>query len=271
MKTHPSHAHRTAAFTMMEMIVVITIIALLAVMAFPVYSKLQRMANETVTVNGLKQIVAATMTWAADHGDKLPSPKYSSGDKSLPHYWNTATSGEDGLWLKGVVFAQIYMEETPPDFTVEDSTQVTFPGESNRATDGSHLISTVFECKASVRNLPEETDWYRHSYAMNGNLMYDEIATLDGSEDVWLTEKALSKFEPTAAMLYVDSLDKNIVMAEDAQSILDAAEKRYEDRFFMAAFIDGHVSKMPKNDLPEGDPTTDRESSLFWRGVMPDR
>lgn len=266
-----SSRHASAAFTMMEMIIVITIIAVLATMAFPVYSKLQRMANETVTVNGLKQIIAATMTWAADHGDKIPSPKYTAEDKNLPDYWKLDSDGEEGLWLNGIIYAQIYIEEpeTPEDGT-GPLTGVA-EGVSNIATSGKHLVGTVFESKSSVRNNPEERDWFRHSYAMNANLMYDEIATLNGSSDPWLTEKAVSKFEPTATMAFIDFIESNIIMASDAESLEEVAEKRYEGRLIMAAFLDGHVSKIHPSDLPKGDPETDREASLFWRGVMPQR
>jgi prepilin-type N-terminal cleavage/methylation domain-containing protein/prepilin-type processing-associated H-X9-DG protein len=265
----PRRAH--AAFTMMEMIIVVTIIAVLTTMAFPVYSKLQRMANETVTVNGLKQIVAATMTWAADHGDKVPSPLYNGTEKNLPHFWKTVSDGQEGLWLNGVVFAQIYIEEPDSAMTVDDSTQYVLPGASNIATAGTHLVTTVFESKASVRNMPEERDWFRHSYAMNANLMYDELATLDGSADPWLTEKALSKFEPSAAMIFIDFIDDNIVMASDFGSLEEVADKRYEGRMVMAAYLDGHVSKLHPRELPSGDPESDRAASLFWRGVLPQR
>lgn len=257
------------AFTMVEMLIVIAIAGVLTALAFPAFTKMKRMASDAVSVSGLKQVVVATGLWAADHGGKLPSPKYTGDEKDLPLYWTTATSGEDGLWLKGVVFAQVYAEEPEPGLTVDQSISESFEGVSNKATDGKHLVGTVFESKASVTLSPEERDWYRHTYAMNANLMYDELATLSGVADPWLTEKAISKFEPSAAMVYVDCIEKNIVMAEDYSLLVEAAEKRYEDRFVLVAYLDGHVAKVHPSEIPSGNPEVDREASLFWRGLLP--
>ncbi|MCB1089455.1 MAG: type II secretion system protein [Verrucomicrobiae bacterium] len=274
MKQH-FRSRSSKAFTMLEMMIVVTVIGILAAMAFPAYVKMQRWARETVTVNNLKQITAATLTWAADHGDKLPSPRYTGNEKNLPYYWKMDTDGEAGVWLNGVVFAQIYMEDAEKaGLTLDQSTEARPDGESKIATAGKHLIGTVFECEASVKAMPEELDWFKHSFAMNGNLMYDEIATFGGSSgvsDPWMTEKALSKFDPAVSMLYIDCIEKNIVMATDIDSLKEAAEKRYEGRMVMVAFVDGHVSKMnPEKYIPDEDPQTDREASLFWRGVLPE-
>lgn len=267
----PRHPRRWSAFTLMELMVVISIIAVLAAMAFPVYTKLQRLAEETVCVNGLKQIVSATMTWAAEHSDKLPSPRYSGSEKELPDYWKLDSDGEPGLWLNGVIYAQLYIEDPQDAPTGGEPLTGSASGVSNLATSGKHLVGTVFESRVSTKRMPEERDWYRHSYAMNANLMYDEIALLSGASDPWLTEKSVSKFEPVAAMIYIDCIDQNIVMASDYGLIVDAADKRYDGKRLLAAYLDGHVAKMHPNELPDEDPESDREASLFWRGVLPDR
>lgn len=261
---------RRSGFTMMELMIVIAIIAVLAAMAYPVFTKLVRLAEESVSVNGLKQILAAMTTWSAEHGDKVPSPKYDGTENNLPNYWKLQTDGEEGLWLNGVLYAQIYFEE-PEDETSEEPLTGVAQGVSNLASAGSHLVGTVFESRVSIKRNPQERDWYRHSYAMNANLMYDELARLEGASDPWLTEKANSKFEPVAAMVFIDCIDQNIVMASDYSLIIDTAEKRYDGKRLLAAYLDGHVAKMHPNELPDGDPETDRESSLFWRGVMPER
>ncbi len=253
---------------MIELLIVILIIGILSALAFPVAGKVKRLADEAVTINNLKQISSATMVWAAEHGDKLPSPKYSGDEIDLPLYWTLQTDGEEGLWLNGVVFAAVYIEE---DLADDPSDIVPAPsGGSNQASSGVHLVSTVFESRVSTLANPQETNWYKHSFAMNANLMYDEMATLRGLPNPWYSEKALSKFEPAAAMLFIDCSEPNVVMAEDLPSILETAEERYDGKRVAVCYLDGRVQKIHPDEIPASDPESDRESSLFWRGVLPD-
>jgi prepilin-type N-terminal cleavage/methylation domain-containing protein len=274
MKIRPIFPARIrCAFTLIEMLIAITIMVILASAAIPAYNSIVNKANETVCVSGLQQMVSGTMNWAADHGGKIPSPKYSASDPGLPDYWKLDTDGEEGLWLNGVIFAQMYLED--PEKAAEGSEDGPATGSavgiSQLAETGKHLVGTVFENKLSVRKNAAERDWYRHSYAMNANLMYDEIATVNGAADPWLTEKAIAKFDPVSAMLFIDCIDQNIVMATDRGLIIEAADQRYDGKRVLAAFLDGHVDKLIPKDVPEADPETDRRSSLFWRGILPER
>lgn len=264
---------RPRAFTMLEIMIVITIIIILASAAMPAYNAIVNKANEAVCIKGLQHMVSGTMTWAAEHGDKLPSPKYSASDPGLPDFWKLDTDGEEGLWLNGVIYAQIYMEDPEKADEGSDNGPATGSaiGVSQLAETGKHLVGTVFENKVSIRKNASEHDWYRHSYAMNANLMYDEIAKINGASDPWLTEKSVSKFDPVTAMLFIDCIEQNIVMATDRGMIIDAADKRYDGKRVLAAFMDGHIDKLTPREVPEGDPETDRHSSLFWRGIMPER
>lgn len=267
MKSSPPLSHRFA-FTMVEMMVAVAIIGILAAMAFPAYNKLKFAAYDAVTVHNLQQLVNATITWASEHSDRIPSPDYSSvPEDKQPEYVGA------GRWLDGVVFAELYVERGSEDGSGDsesgnisdpqtwDPTGASAPG----ATSGGHLKGTVFECKASVKRLHEIKDWYQHSFAMNANLQYDEIN--ESSSDPWLTEKNLTKFELPQAMLYVDCIDSNIVMASDIGLLEDAAERRYAGKHVLAAFVDGNVQKIHPDRIPSGDPQTDHEASLFWRGV----
>lgn len=263
----PANRRRTGAFTLLELMIVIIIIAILGALSFPVFAKIKALANEAVCVNNLKQISSATMLWAADHGDKLPSPKYSGNEPDLPKYAMLGSDGEEGLWLNGVVFAQIYFEEEPE---TDDSGNIQLTAPTNLADSGKHLVGTVFESTVSTAKNADERDWYRHSYAMNANIMYDELAILRDLPNPWYSEKALSKLEPAATMLYIDCTDANIVMASDLGLILDTADDRYNGKKILAAFVDGRVEKIHPNEIPDGNIESDREASFFWRGVMPD-
>ncbi|MFQ3678433.1 MAG: prepilin-type N-terminal cleavage/methylation domain-containing protein [Fimbriimonadaceae bacterium] len=60
------------AFTLIELLVVIAIIAILAAILFPVFAQAKMAAKRTTTVSNMKQIVTATIMYAADHDDALP-------------------------------------------------------------------------------------------------------------------------------------------------------------------------------------------------------
>ncbi|MEM9017212.1 MAG: hypothetical protein AAGC68_09360, partial [Verrucomicrobiota bacterium] len=167
--------------------------------------------------------------------------------------------GETELWLDNVVFAELYMKENI------DGEVTAY----NIDADGTHLKGTVFESSASVKADPGEEDWHRHSYAMNANLQYDRIYDQVQSPDPWLTEKSLSNlvFAPNA-MVIIDCAEKNVVMFEDREFIIDAATERWGEKGkVIVGFLDGHAERIAKEQIPDEDPQVDRLSSRFWRGV----
>lgn len=259
-----SRSHRQG-MTLVELIVVVVIIATLIALLVPGLSKAKEIAEAMKSTANLKEIAVSTLNWAAENNSKIPSPQYPGGmepppgvmaEDFFPEHYDLA---ESGLWLDGVVFAQIYMKEDP-----EGGSSSNY----NVTEDGEHLKGTFFESSRSVKKDPTEKDWHKHSYAMNANLQYDRIYKQVDSADPWLTEKTLSNlvFAPRA-MLYIDNIDSNVVKHENRQEIIDTIEKRWDGGKVIAAFLDGHAERLSENEIPAGDPTTDRESSRFWRGV----
>lgn len=251
--------------TLVELIVVVVIIATLIALLVPGLSKAKEIAEAMKSTANLKEIAVSTLNWAAENNSKIPSPQYPGGmvtpsgmsdEDYFPKHYNL---GESGLWLDGVIFAQIYMKEDP-DGAESTSYNVT--------EDGEHLKGTFFESSRSVKKDPQEKDWHKHSYAMNANLQYDRIYNQVESSDPWLTEKTLSNlvFAPRA-MLYIDNIESNVVKHENRSDIIDTIEKRWDGGKVIAAFLDGHAERLSENEIPAADPTTDRESSRFWRGV----
>jgi prepilin-type N-terminal cleavage/methylation domain-containing protein/prepilin-type processing-associated H-X9-DG protein len=252
--------------TLMELLIVIAIIGVLMALMVPGVEKAKLMANYAKNTANIREIGLATITWASDRGNKLPSPEYPGGmevpnsvsaEDYFPEYWDL---GPSGLWLDGVVFAQIYMRENKDgDVTKYEVNE-----------QGEHLKGTLFENTISVLRNPQEEDWHRHSYAMNKNLQYDRIYDQVSSTDPYLTEKTLSNliFSPKA-LLYIDCIESNVIDFNDRSLLEETSEERYKGGKLMAVFLDGHAERLTVNQIPDEDPESDRESSRFWRGVDP--
>jgi prepilin-type N-terminal cleavage/methylation domain-containing protein len=67
-----SHRTHNAAFTLLEVLLVIAIIATLLALLLPSLSKAQLRAKRVKCLNNLKQIGVAFQTFAHDHGDRYP-------------------------------------------------------------------------------------------------------------------------------------------------------------------------------------------------------
>ena len=68
----PLRRNETAAFTLLELLVVISIIVILAALLLPAMAKTKAKANQIACLNNLKQIGVASHLFAHEHGDKFP-------------------------------------------------------------------------------------------------------------------------------------------------------------------------------------------------------
>lgn len=255
----PAATRRNAGFNLIELLVVIVIIATLTSIAIPGYSKILDTTRAANDITNLRGLVNAAFKFASDNNEKLPSPQYQPGASGLPDSWDAAETGS-GLWLDGTIFDQVY-----PDVDIVNDP---------KASAGDHLVGTIFVSDASVKKNTDETDFYRHSYAMNANLQYDRIHDTAGTAaDKYLTEKTYANLNAmNSGMLFIDCVDTNIVKAEDYSAIKEAGEERRQG-YVITAFLDGHVEKLRFTSpdgagmVPSGDPESDLDSAKFWRGV----
>ncbi len=75
----PRAAHVRAAFTLMEILVVVSIILVLAAIALPVYSTVLSRANKAVAVNNMRQTTAALISYAGQNDGDFPEENIPSG------------------------------------------------------------------------------------------------------------------------------------------------------------------------------------------------
>lgn len=95
---HPKQLHKfNAAFTMVELLVVITIIVVLALLSFSLASRLRLKASSAISTSNLRQVGTAIATYASDNNSTLPGPVLSD---HFPRYQNNALSGQLGWLLK---------------------------------------------------------------------------------------------------------------------------------------------------------------------------
>ena len=95
---HPrpvSTARRRAAFTLMEILVVVSIILILAAIALPVYSTVLSRANKAAALNNMRQTTAALISYAGQNDGDFPDENILVGTS-----WATAsTAAGEKAWF----------------------------------------------------------------------------------------------------------------------------------------------------------------------------
>jgi type II secretory pathway pseudopilin PulG len=86
-----------AAFTLVELLVVIIIIATLAALLFPLVTSMRKRASSSISVSNLRQIGASIAHYASDRNSTLPGPILTDNHTK---YQNNAVSGQLGWYLK---------------------------------------------------------------------------------------------------------------------------------------------------------------------------
>jgi len=69
---HPVNSSRRAAFTLVEMLIVISIIGLLAALLFPVFARVRESARATSCSSNLRQLGLAFAQYTQDYGNRYP-------------------------------------------------------------------------------------------------------------------------------------------------------------------------------------------------------
>ena len=101
MKHQPAFraARPSAAFTLMEILVVVSIILVLAAIALPVYSTVMNRAHKIVALSNMKQITGALATYASQNDGDFPDENIPLGST-----WANAADPEKGakVWYNSL-------------------------------------------------------------------------------------------------------------------------------------------------------------------------
>jgi prepilin-type N-terminal cleavage/methylation domain-containing protein len=89
-KTTKLHVADAAAFTLVELLVVIGIIGGLAALAFPVIQRGMNSGREAKMISAMKQVVLANTLFSADNSGQIMTLKYP-GDPTVTGGWVTGT------------------------------------------------------------------------------------------------------------------------------------------------------------------------------------
>lgn len=91
--------HRACAFTLIELLIVIGIIAILASVILPVYGNVQLVGKRSQSLNNMRQLAMATLSYSGDHGGVLPQ----QGDATTWASAATNTAAENDQWYNTVL------------------------------------------------------------------------------------------------------------------------------------------------------------------------
>ncbi len=98
---HPRFFRTGAAFTLIELLTVIAIVAVLAALLFPVVGRMQASASKAKCSSKLRQLMIASIGYAADHDGILPY-RNATQDWRHPHVYNKTDFAQFEPYLGGV-------------------------------------------------------------------------------------------------------------------------------------------------------------------------
>src|SRR5437763_139404 len=106
---HAVSLRKRAAFTLVELLVVIGIIAVLIGIVLPALNKAREQAKRVVCMSNMKELATLMRMYAVDNRDFCPIGFIDTKDFSYEVFWNNANSAPPRATLLGLLFPQ-------PDF-----------------------------------------------------------------------------------------------------------------------------------------------------------
>ena len=160
-----SHRQVRAAFTLLELLVVITIIGILAAISLPLFARIMIQGRETKTMSNLRQIGAAALLYANENNQQLPdrvadgSSGPSSGNKwptvLKPYLQDTRIYGSPIPDLNGVAYRvtdpTLYFDNT------KNYTSYIYNGLNDMSPPGYATGTSVITTRLNLMDQPSQT------------------------------------------------------------------------------------------------------------------
>ena len=205
--------HRSDAFPLIELLVVIVIIGVLTALALPVYSQVMVKSRQTTTLSNMKQVGAAFLLYAGDNNNRLPD-RVISGAK-----WPS---------LLSTYVQNLHVYNSPiPDYV----------GTADQVTDPTKLVSDSYNYTDYIANGYGDTTQYGSVAPVLSNISTPTQVILLGIQ------------KPHANNFYMDFYERNEVSVVDKAPQGAGGSSAWAGAVYV--FCDGSAKFL--TDYPAGD------------------
>jgi prepilin-type N-terminal cleavage/methylation domain-containing protein/prepilin-type processing-associated H-X9-DG protein len=263
-KLEPNDIAQRDGFTLIELLVVIAIIAILAAILLPVLRTAQQRAQQTQSLNNIKQWAAAQDMYVDDNNQYLPFTKVPDGtpgtpggyDEDTPNWsdlgdvYHTAKGGNSqaAAAINGVWFDALpnYIGGLPlyDYFTTIDNGMSIF-----------NASQTIFHCPSALINPNELNDNIRvvFDYGMNSKGIYGDYGNTTVGNETNISLRATFIKHPSAFVLFSDNrVNSQDIPSWDTQNTTTLGSPQcYTSRVSMRhdqganlGFSDGHAAHL---------------------------
>lgn len=221
------------AFTLVELLVVIGIIAVLVGILLPVMSRARETANTTACMSNLRQIVQATLNYAADNKGSFPY--------GFVYTRSTATGGPArGDWRAWFTLTNQYMAKGATGDNEPDRLSPPVNPATTITLLAGRPMSGAFRCPSAAPTFRQQVAYYNNPVAMPHNP--EEVYYNDPSLGPPINPANTSDCYPDNALFWdaplLDSVGENRTVPMFGHSAFVAYQA--------ASYIDGGVLTYPE-------------------------
>ncbi len=203
----PLGGGRGAAFTLIELLIVISILAILAAILLPVLARAKSAAQATLCINNTKQLTLAWLIYAGDHEDRLP---YNLGGNAS----RKTVAPKDPLnWVNGIM-------SWGPDPDNTNTTLIT------QASLGPYCdsLARIYKCASDrvLSDVQKQLGWTARTRSCSMNAMVGDAG--------WLSEGGVNKNNPEYRQFFLLSA---IPAPADLFVFLDEHPDSINDGYFL--------------------------------------